>query len=104
MKGTSDMTTTANFHPACRVEDDATRSAHQIVREDWHECATCGEYVHNNDTVTKCNPAKIRQYAKYLAAAKKRQIIQNRMDERQRKYEAAQAKDRLAIYELEKVW
>ncbi len=86
------------YHPPAIVTVEDSFEASRVLRTEWHECTTCGVYVRNDDTESTCNPATIKAHKAFTAKETKRRIIEARMAERQRKFEAAQAEE--LLYEL----
>jgi hypothetical protein len=96
------MTNAKNYHPDI-IFTEAEIAANggscmPIIRRDYHECATCTRLVHNDDTTTICDPKVIRKVAAWKRKEAKKAIIRKRMEERQAKFNAAQARDEYAIY------
>lgn len=92
------MSTT--YHPPCVIPVEDSLEASRILRDEWHECPTCGAYVANADNDTACDPATIKWYKAYMAREAKAKTIKARMEARRLKYEEMQAKDEEALYNL----
>ncbi len=91
---------TAHGHGAMPLITDTY--SHQDFDRDIQECHICGEWVKRNDTSTKCDPKKVRQFKKYQSIKARQKIVTDRMNARKEKYEAAQKKDEMTIWLLQK--
>jgi hypothetical protein len=70
--------------------------------DDWIYCRDCGYPIRKDEQdTTTCQPAKKREYAKYLKGKERVATIRARMDARERKFREAQADDEWAIYVIE---
>lgn len=94
------MTThTAHGHGEMpRITDTYT---HNDFSRDIRECAICGEWIKRDDNTSKCDPNAVRKYKKYKSIKAREEVVINRMNARQEKFEEAQNKDELLLRQLQ---
>ena len=67
----------------------------------WVYCRDCGHPIRRDEQdATSCDPNTKREYQRYLRAEARKDVIRERMAERERKFREAQAADERAIYAI----